>query len=146
MIHRSPTGSYNLLLPEEVREDTDARAVSYWIPSSSILLQLSSYSREGLLQVSAEERLRDRLSADQPRSLTAITIDIPGCPNVSACAGLDDHDTWWLYVYAVWSDFAVFATISGPDVESCLTSWALRSLQTLQRATSPVAGNPGSKG
>jgi len=128
----SPTGSYYIDVPEHIKEDVDERVVSYWIPGDTILLQLSSYTRRKGQQVSAKERLAVRLNRDQLTHVQSERLKITDCSDVVAASGQDQQETRWLYIYAVWPDIAIFATVSAPLGVSLGISWAMISLRSLR--------------
>lgn len=92
VINRFPTGGHNLLLPEKVHEDAKARMVSYWVPLSPTILRVLRYSCGISPQASEEERLLNRLAADQRRSLRASTIDQRGVERFFHNGHLGTHD------------------------------------------------------
>ena len=130
----NPTGSYCISLPDDVAEDYDERVASYWKEGHSLLLQVSSYIRHEGPQVSAAERLDARL---QQESLSGVSRDVCitiDCPDIETAGGIDCEGTRWVYVYAVWPDLTIFASISGDDKDvrdnSC---WALEAINSILR-------------
>jgi hypothetical protein len=58
----APTASYQLTLPDDVSQDkADETVSSFWMPGGHCLLQLSSYARTSGEQVSAAQRLQERV-------------------------------------------------------------------------------------
>lgn len=129
----SPTASYSLLVPSTAEESVDDRVASYWMPGDDTLLQLSSNKRDSGGQVSAGERLRSRIARGHLRMVAEAELGIPECPDVSAASGCDDGGTWWLFVYAVWPDLLVLASVSHPKRLPDGGSWPLQALPTLRR-------------
>jgi hypothetical protein len=71
------------------------------------------------------------LKLGELRSVRIVPLALTGCEDVAAAAGLDDEDTAWLYVYAVWPNVSLFVTISHPR-ELPERSWALDALHSLR--------------
>ena len=130
----NPTGSYYISLPDDTIEDYDGRVASYWKDGCSLLLQVSSYIRKEDPQVSATERLGSRLHQGFLSSLSRdVHIEID-CPDIAMAKGIDGEDVWWIYLYAVWSDLTIFASISGENKDvnnNC--NWAFESIRSIQR-------------
>ncbi len=136
----SPTPSYSLRVPAGAEESVDERVVSYWIPGDDTLLQLSSYKRSTGDQVSARQRLHARLARGEFDRITEERVTLGGCADVAAASGRDTEGTHWLYVYAVWPDFMVLATVSNPISKPGVDSWALQALQSIQRRADMLPG------
>lgn len=131
----SPSGSYVVNVPQCVREDIDDVVTSYWIEGDDLLFQISSYLREEGDQVSASDRLKDRLAISGARDAAAVNIEIDGCPDVAAAKIQDDDGVYWTYVYAVWPWLAVFMTVSHPHVDMDEASWAYGAIRSLRSKT-----------
>lgn len=130
----SPTQSYFLKLPDDVVSDQDDRVFSWWRNGSEVLLQLSSYLRIEGPQVSAKDRLNDRLSQTN-FLLSAESSDLSiDCPDIAFASGIDSEGIQWFYYYLVWPDLAIMATISGES--RTLKSegrWAIEALNSFKK-------------
>lgn len=130
----SPTGSYFMDVPLACHEEFDGRVASYWLAESDVLLQTSSYSRARGMQVSANERLEARIAREGFVNVIRAAISVSACPDVAAAWGVDHSGLRWLFVYAVWPDLTVLATISGhPDDIEINGVWALEAVSSLRR-------------
>ena len=131
----SPTGSYIMILPDNVCEDKDERVASYWLPGQEVLLQTSSYTRTEGKQVSANERLKARLAKENLSDVKNGNVSINSCPDCASMSGIDDKGCHWLFCYAVWQDLAILVTISGqPDELAQNGAWAFDGLKSILRA------------
>ena len=130
----SPTESYVLDVPSDAHEDVDERVSSYWLDGNS-LLQISSYVRVAGPQVSAVQRLKDRLADERFPTVNYETISFISCPETAAASGVDEAGCRWVFVYGVWPDLAILATISGPpDEMEKRAAWAFDAIRTLRRS------------
>jgi hypothetical protein len=130
----NPTGSYTINLPANVCEDKDDRVMSYWLQGHDVLLQLSSYARVEGEQVSADDRLKARLSKENLSDVRFEDISIHSCPDCAAISGVDDKGCRWFFCYAVWPDLTILATISGPANElSEHGKWTFDGLKSIRR-------------
>lgn len=118
MIALSPTGSYKIDLPDDMKEERDSRISSFWRPGSHCALQLSSNSRGQGEQTSAEQRLRELMERDPGQWLRLLEFRSAESPD-SAAAVVKKEDGWvWTHIYLVWPDLAIYATISKPPYET----------------------------
>ncbi|HEV2462454.1 MAG TPA: hypothetical protein VGT04_01505 [Acidobacteriaceae bacterium] len=126
-----PTPSYQIVLPDGVQEQVDGTVSSFWINGDPILLQTSSYVREGGEHLSASQRLKDRMLKQNAHWQVW---------NEQLCltAGVDqaigeftgDDGVVWIHSYFVWPHLTVYATVSGPgDTVRNRKNWALQSLR-----------------
>jgi len=127
-----PTGSYALLVPRNVEEDIDADVTSFWLDGDDLLLQLSSRTRSDGQQVSAGERMRDRLDMHAYSSVAIVPLEILGCPDAEAASAVDEDGTHWLFVYAVWPALAVFVTVTHPSRDVAAPSWAIDAVRSIR--------------
>jgi hypothetical protein len=129
-----PSPSYQLAVPEEVSEDHDGRTNSFWIPGGASLLQLSSYLRSTGEQISAADRLQDRISktaADWQLWSTSIYPD--SSADQATAEFVDERQGKWVYTYIVWSHLTILAVISGPKTQvDDAQNWALKALRTVK--------------
>jgi hypothetical protein len=119
----TPFPSLSLSLPDDIREDTDSSVASYWRRNDTCLLQLSSSLRNSGPQISAEQRLTDRMRAGGEWRKVNLERKIQGC-DVAAASTQDGENSSWVHVYLVWDWLAVYATIShtrGPS--TCDWAW-----------------------
>jgi len=138
----NPTESYCISLPDDIAEDYDERVASYWKEGHSLLLQVSSYIRHEGPQVSAAERLKSRLQQESLLNVSwdvCVTID---CPDLDTAVGIDCEGVRWIYVYAVWPDLTIFASISGDDKDvKDNRNWALEAINSIRRRGGTDNGN-----
>jgi len=127
-----PTGSYALLVPRNVEEDIDADVTSFWLDGDDLVLQLSSRTRSDGQQVSAGERMRDRLDMHAYSSVAIVPLEILGCPDAEAASAVDEDGTHWLFVYAVWPALAVFVTVTHPSRDVAAPSWAIDAVRSIR--------------
>jgi hypothetical protein len=131
----SPTGSYFMTVPEDIEEQLDERVASFWRPGEHVLLQTSSYARSKGPQHSAEDRLKARLTTGRLLEVRREVFSVPCAIESAAASGTDDEGCHWTYIYAVWPDLTVFASISGPPEEiNRRGDWAFKALQSLQKS------------
>lgn len=127
-----PTSSYEIEVPEEVSRDVDGRVCSLWMNGQSLLLQLSSYQRTTGDQVSAAQRLQDRI--DKTSSNWRWVFETP-CRDQAAdqaVAERFDGEGLWLHCYLVWPHLTVYATLSGAEAEvQNGSSWARVALSSV---------------
>ena len=134
MLTFSPTNSYQVTLPDDILQKHEDRVSSFWRPGSHSALQLSSYARDAGAQVSAEQRLRERMErtgfewSPLPEFHSRETSDF-------AAATLTNEDGWvWTHVYLVWPDLAIYATISkSPHENRDAASWAINAVENIKR-------------
>ena len=118
-----PFPSFSLTLPEDVLEDQDQSVASYWRHGDPCLLQISSFFREDGPQVSANQRLSDRLRADGEWQIANLSRSIENC-DVAAASTKDGQGTSWIHVYLVWEWLAVHVTVSREgDPRACNWAW-----------------------
>lgn len=127
-----PSNSYELSLPRTVAERHDAGVSSFWLANEPLLLQLSSYIRREGPQVTAQDRLRDRI-AKTPGNWCAWKQSLSGAPDVDqAAAELLEGGVLWMHCYLVWPHLTIYATISGPPgTVRDPNNWALEGLGSL---------------
>jgi hypothetical protein len=129
-----PSRSYEVTLPQEIQEKHDSSVSSYWINQEPLLLQFSSYFREHGPQITAEERLRERV-AKTSRKWTVWNRPLSQDPQVDQAVAefIDECGLLWIHAYLVWPHLTVYATISGPPkIVGSPDNWALSSLKTLR--------------
>jgi hypothetical protein len=118
-----PFPSFSLLLPDDVQAGTDSSVASYWKQDDTCLLQLSSVVRKSGPQISATQRLTDRIRAGGEWQTVRLVRTIEGC-DIAAASTTDRENTSWVHVYLVWDLLAVHATVSHKgQVSSCDWAW-----------------------
>lgn len=128
-----PTASYQLALPETIRTQVDGRVSSFWIDSEPLLLQTSSYVRQGGAQTSAAERLRDRIEKyDANWQIWKEVLLEDSSVDQAIGEYIDEDGLRWIHAYFVWPHLTVYTTASGPP-EKVLDrdGWVLRALKSL---------------
>lgn len=129
-----PSPTYSIEVPADVREDYEDGVSSFWRPGEPLLVQVSSYLRTTGEQISASERLRDRITKSEGHfGLRRDKIHIGPTVVEAAAETTDQSGVHWLHAYFVWPHLAVYATVSGPlaTVQDS-NNWAVRSLKTLK--------------
>lgn len=134
--HVRPTRSYEIEVPVDVSEEVDGNVVSYWIPGKSTLLQLSSTARVTGDQIGASQRLAERLAGEQLTDIKQGILAVEGCSDFAAACGHDAEGVEWHYNYAVWSDLAVFMTVSADSAEG-IERWAFEAIRSIRRGNWP---------
>lgn len=131
---RCPTGSYKITLPREIAEDEDELVSSFWLPGSEVLLQTSSYRRTSGETIPASDRVKARVSQERLSNVEMLPFDIPGCNDVAGFRGLDSDGLSWRYIYAVWPDVTILATVSGKeDAIEREGGWAFDAIRSITR-------------
>ena len=122
-----PTPHYSVRVPDDTHEQYDHEVLSLWREGDSTLLQLSSTVREWGKQVSAQQRLADRMRIGTWSKLN-VTCDA----DCEIAAGSTEQDgcAWW-HVYLVVSYVAVHATVSFP-VSATASDWALDTIRNIR--------------
>lgn len=127
-----PTPSYEIVLPDDVQEDYEERVASFWKTRSPVLLQVSSYPRTEGTQVSAAERLRQRME-QTPGEWEAFEVPQTKFSDVAGASTTDDQGDCWIHVYMTNPHLAIYATISGPSGRLKLENlWAIEALRSIQ--------------
>ena len=126
-----PFPSFSLSLPDEVTEDRkDTNVASYWMAGDTCLLQLSSFVRDSGQQVSATERLSERIKRGGKWKSFDLSGVIDGC-EAAAALTVDERGTSWVHAYLVWPWLTVHATVSRQgDPSAC--EWALEALSNIR--------------
>lgn len=133
----SPTSSYELTIPTDVREDDDERVFSLWRPGSSVVLQTSSYRKENGEPVSAMDRMQGRMDGERLDGAEIVEFSINGCSDVAAFRGTDAEGVLWFYVYGVWPDLTVLFTVSGRQNDVTQNGdWAFEAVRSTRRLSS----------
>jgi hypothetical protein len=108
----NPFPSVFLLMPDDVEEEIDSTVASYWKEGDSCLVQISSFLREHGQQVSASQRLSERMAKGGEWHPFDLPKQVYGC-EMAAAVTSDDQGATWVHVYLVWEWLAVYATVSG---------------------------------
>jgi hypothetical protein len=135
MLTLAPTASYEIDLPDDAQTEMDERVTSIWRPDSGLAVQLSSAVRYNGEQISASERLRDRIKRSGG-SWQAVVVALPSAADADvAAAQTTDKDGYdWLHVYVTWPDLFIYVTVSGANGEGPFTgTWAISALQSIRR-------------
>jgi hypothetical protein len=120
----NPFPSFLIVLPDGIEEDrTDAHVASYWTTDDTCLLQLSCFGRDSGPQVSAAERVSERVriggtweSFDLPRAVV-------GC-ETAAARTIDEKGTAWVHAYLVWPWISIHVTVSRQgSLSACEWAW-----------------------
>ena len=129
-----PSGSFSLMLPNEVCDEQDGRIRSFWIKGRALLLQLSSYVRSEGRQIGANERLSQRMSRDDGSwKPWAANIHPDSSVDQASAELMDEEGVLWVHSYLVWPHLTVYATISGPEeLVRDTDSWAIKGVASIR--------------
>jgi hypothetical protein len=135
MLKLAPTASYQITLPEDILQKHDEDGVSsFWRPGSHCALQLSSYTRDAGPQVSAEQRLRERMERSGSKWMRLQEFHSKGSQDFAAGSILNEDGWLWTHIYLVWPDLAIYATISNPPYEEKDSArWAVDAVEKIER-------------
>jgi hypothetical protein len=128
-----PTSSYQIEVPDDVKDETERGVTSFWQNGHSLALQLSSFLRNEGEPLSAKVRLDERIAGNTALRWTHVPGKV-GSETVpdEAAAFYREGETVWLFTYFVWPHLTVLATISGHEQDVLdETNWARRALQSL---------------
>jgi len=99
-------------LPDDVEEDHDSADVaSYWMPGDGCLLQISCFRRDTGPQVSASERISERMKKGGSWKPFDLPHRIEGC-DASATRTVDDSGISWVHAYLAWPWLSIHVTVS----------------------------------
>lgn len=129
-----PSASYELMLPDDICEQSEGNVSSFWVQGGPLLLQLSSYLRAEGEQVPAETRLSERMVKHSEKWSTWKT-NIYADPVVDQATAhfTDENGTVWIHAYLVWPHLTVYATISGPEeLTRNQNNWAVQGLRSIR--------------
>jgi hypothetical protein len=127
------SGSFSVMLPEGVCDQRDERVSSSWLEGKPLLLQLSSYIRTEGAQLSAQERLAQRMAKHQETwRLWKARIHPDTSIDQASAEFVNGNGFLWVHSYLVWTHLAIYATISGPEPEVRMNdNWAANALRTI---------------
>jgi hypothetical protein len=131
-----PSPSYSISVPETIREEHDERIASLWLEGKPLLLQLSSYLRTEGKQVTAQNRLRERI-AKHPSAwkMQPIVLHPDSSVDQAVAESLDEEGVLWVHSYLVWPHLTIYALISGPESEvRDPTNWAAVAVKSIELA------------
>lgn len=133
----TPSSSYQLRLPEKICEQNDGRVSSFWLDGAPLLLQLSSYIRSKGAQLTAEDRIKERIKKHDAKWHKWEEKIHPDADVDQATAEFTDDDgLLWIHSYLVWPHLTVYSIISGPQPTARNSgNWALQSLKSLRLTT-----------
>jgi len=130
MLKARPFPSVSLLLPGDVVEENDSTVASYWKQGDECLVQVSSFLRKDGQQISAAERLSERMANGGEWHPFSLPRQIEGC-EIAAARTSDDQGLTWVHVYLVWEWLAVHVTVSGQG-ELSKYDWAWDALLSIR--------------
>ena len=130
----TPSRHYSIRLPNDVTQQWDKEVLSLWRDDDRTALQLSSYLRESEQQVSAKERLSDRMARSSTK-WSPLDIGCDSACDIAAASTADGDYIWW-HIYLVVPKVAVYATISFPSSTKA-SQWAVDAVRSI-RFGSPV--------
>lgn len=126
-----PFPSFSMLLPDDVAKDHhDSDIASCWTTGNNCLLQLSCFTRESGPQVSAAERVSDRMKMGGNWKPFDLPLAVDGC-DAAAARTVDDGGTTWVHAYLVWPWMSIHVTVSRQgNLSAC--EWAWEALATIR--------------
>jgi hypothetical protein len=128
----NPFPSFSILLPDEVAEDQqDSTVASYWITGDSCLLQVSCFRRDSGEQVSARQRLAERIEMGGVWKPFSLPHEVQGC-EAAAALMVDGEGISWVHAYLVWPWLTVHVTVSRRGDLPSLCEWALESISSIR--------------
>jgi hypothetical protein len=112
----------------------DERVTSFWVDGGPLLLQLSSYIRSQGEQLTARDRLKDRIAKHDQQWQRWEAKIYPNLTVDQATAEYIDNDgLLWVHSYLVWPHLAIYSIISGPeDLVRRGDNWAIQSLKSIR--------------
>ena len=133
----APSSSYQLRLPKEICEQNDGRVFSFWLDGAPLLIQLSSYIRSEGTQLTAGDRLKERIKKqDAQWNRWKENIHPDAGVDQATAEFTDDDGLLWIHSYLVWPHLTVYSIISGPQPTARNSgNWALQSLKSLRLTT-----------
>ena len=120
-----------MLLPDDVEEDHDsANVASFWMPGDACLLQVSCFRRDSGQQISASERMLERMNKGGSWKIFELPHRVEGC-EAAAARTVDDSGTAWVHIYLVWPWMSIHVTVSRQgELSSC--AWAWEAVATIR--------------
>ena len=128
-----PSPSYELSLPADVSQAFAGIVASFW-RDSTLALQLSSYKRKTGEQISAAERLNDRMN-DCKEEWSVWSEKVHPDTGIDQATGqfIDANGIVWLHSYLVWPYFTIYATLSAPNLlTNTANAWALKGIASIR--------------
>src|SRR3974390_9384 len=126
----NPLPSVSVLLPDDILEDNDSTVASYWKEGDTCIVQISSFLRRHGQQVSATQRLSERMAKGGEWEPFNLPGQIEGC-EIAAARTRDHRSMSWVHVYLVWDWVAVHVTMSGLG-ELLESDWAWDALLNIR--------------
>ena len=129
-----PSSSYQLELPPQICEQMDERVTSFWVDGGPLLLQLSSYIRSQGEQLTARDRLKDRIAKhDQQWQRWEAKIYPDLTVDQATAEYIDNDGLLWVHSYLVWPHLTIYSIISGPEgLVRLRDNWAIQSLKSVR--------------
>jgi hypothetical protein len=126
-----PFPSFSMLLPDEIAENhEDAHVASYWITGDTCLLQVSCFRRDSGPQVSAAERVSERIKMGGNWKPFDLPCTVEDC-DAAAARTVDESGTTWVHAYLVWPWMSIHVTVSRQgNLSTC--DWAWEAFATIR--------------
>jgi hypothetical protein len=122
-----PTAHYSIRIPDDTHQELDEEVLGLWKEGDGTLLQVSSKVRVEGEQVSAEQRLADRMRV---RTWSRIELGCDADCEVAAATTAQGEYVWW-HIYLVVPYVAVYSTISFP-ASAHVSDWALGAVRSIR--------------
>jgi hypothetical protein len=129
-----PTPSFQLRVPEDVCEQVEGRVLSFWMNKNPLLLQISSYARESGPQISAQQRLSDRMSKHS-ETWRIWRKGLHPNPLLDQAIGefIDHEGVLRIHAYFVWLHLTIYVTVSGPPERiRDESNWAVAAVKSIE--------------
>jgi hypothetical protein len=133
LIKIQPSPSYEITLPADVEQAYAGIVASFW-RDSSLALQLSGYRRKHGEQVSAAQRLKDRMDeCDEEWSIWSANVHPDADIDQATGEYVDENGVTWLHSYLVWPHFTIYATLAIPKgMAREQADWALKGVASIR--------------
>lgn len=129
----NPSPRYEIEVPDDVRIDQDPQVLSIW-RDEHCLLQLSSFHRSSGEQISADQRLKDRIDKTF-EDWHLVNVEGPAGADLAVGSYTDSQNVEWFHLYFVWPMLTIYATISkGPGSNWQMCNWAFNSIRSIRLA------------
>lgn len=133
LITIQPSPRYEITLPADVSQAYAGIVASFW-RESPLALQLSSYKRTHGKQVSAAQRLHDRmLECKEEWLVWSANVHPDGDVDQATGEYVDANGVTWLHSYLVWPHYTIYATLAIPKgIARVDADWALNGVASIR--------------
>ena len=121
-----PSEHYSIRVPDNTHQQLDDEVLSLWQERDGTLLQLSSRVRIEGEQVTAEQRLANRVRVG---TWSRIELTCDADCEIAAASTEQDDFVWW-HIYLVVPYVSVYSTISFP-ASAHASDWAVDAVRSI---------------